>query len=138
MKDYLIQKRKDRGIVLPQNVYRQALYAIKDLPRLKRKLEEVKTCAYSIPAVSIRNGAGPGNFAICDYTGNHAIVIANIETRINAIETAFDEIPGKYRNGIFNKLVYDIPYDTELCCLNTWKKWQQVVVYCAANNLNIL
>ena len=138
MKDYLLQKRRDRSIVLPQNVYRQALYAIKDLPRLKRKLAEVKVKAYSIPAVSLERRTGMGNFAVSDFTGNQAIVIANLEARIGSIERAFDEVPEKYRYGIMNKLVYDIPYDTEFCCLNTWKKWQQLVVFNAAVNLHIL
>lgn len=138
MKDYLLQKRRDRSIVLPQNVYRQALYAIKDLPRLKRKLAEVKVKAYSIPAVSLDHRTGMGNFAVSDFTGNQAIVIANLEARIGSIERAFDEVPEKYRYGIMNKLVYDIPYDTEFCCLNTWKKWQQLVVFNAAVNLHIL
>ena len=33
------QQLKDRNFVLPQTVYRQALYAIKDLDRLRKKLE---------------------------------------------------------------------------------------------------
>ena len=37
MKDY--QQRRMKSYVLPEAVYRQALWAVKDLPRLKRSLE---------------------------------------------------------------------------------------------------
>ena len=36
MNDY--QLKKGNSYLLPQTVYRQALYAVKDLTRLKRKL----------------------------------------------------------------------------------------------------
>ena len=60
-----------------------------------------------------------------DATGNKAVEIANLSWRIDAIVRAFDAIPEKYRTGIEEKLVFDIPYSDE-SHPNTWKRWQQV------------
>ena len=46
MKDYQQKRMKDH--VLPQPVYRQALWAVKDLLRLKSRLSELRTEAYVV------------------------------------------------------------------------------------------
>ena len=68
---------------------------------------------------------------------NRAAEIANLSWRIDAIVSAFDTVPEKYRKGIENKLVYDVPYNDNFHP-NTWKKWQQVLLYYVAKNLHIM
>ena len=46
MKDY--QQKKMKRHVLPQPVYRQALWAVKDLLRLQERLEELRRDAYAV------------------------------------------------------------------------------------------
>ncbi len=135
MKDY--QKTKDNIYLLPQTVYRQALYAIKDLDRLRGKLfylEEVSSSLKSIDPSELFFCGG----SVSDVTGDLASEMAQTETRIRAIEKAFRKIPEKYRRGIEDKLIYDVPYDESQHCINTWKKWQQVLIYHVATNLQIL
>lgn len=135
MNDY--QQRKERSYVLPQTVYRQALYAIKDLVRLRTKLIFLEDEVLNLKGVDpsmVRIQAG----AVSDVTGNKAAEIASTAARIKAIETAFENIPDKYRPGLEEKLLYDVPYNNLGYCLNTWKKWQQVLIYHVAMNLKLL
>ncbi|MBR6473111.1 MAG: hypothetical protein IKS99_05240 [Firmicutes bacterium] len=135
MKDY--QRTKENSYLLPQAVYRQALYAVKDLIRLKRKLFYLREISddlkVSDPSEIMMKGG-----AVSDVTGNIATEISLTEDRIMAIERAFRKLPEKYREGIIDKLIYDVPYDEGLHCINTWKKWQQVLIYYVAVNLNLL
>ena len=134
MNDYQLRKEKD--FLLPQTVYRQALYAVKDLDRLRRKLlflNEESGCIRTPDPSEVHVTGG----SISDLTGDLASELINTKTRIDAIEKAFIRVPEKYREGIRDKLVYDVPYDG--ChCINTWKKWQQVLLYYVAVNLEIL
>jgi hypothetical protein len=135
MNDY--QLKREKTYLLPQTVYRQALYAVKDLERLKKKLlymeEDAAGISSSDPSVIMSRGG-----AVSDITGNRASEMALTESRIEAIETAFERVPPKYRNGLKDKLIYDIPINKLGYSVNTWKKWQQVLLYHVAVNLNIL
>ena len=136
MKDY--QQKRMKEHLLPQPVYRQALWAVKDLLRLRSRLSELRRAAYAVAERNlldrcVRSGGG----FVCDSTGNNAVEIANLSCRIDAIVSAFDAVPEKYRAGIENKLVYDVPYSDDFHP-NTWKRWQQVYLYNVAINLHIL
>lgn len=136
MKDY--QQKKLKDYVLPQPVYRQALWAVKDLERLKQRLEELKAEAYVLGGHDVTMPAlGYGTGLVCDSTGNKAVKIAALSIRIEAIDNALGVLPEKYRAGIEGKLTRDEPYDEELAHLNTWKKWQQIYLYHVAVNLQI-
>ncbi|MCR4708706.1 MAG: hypothetical protein K5653_00440 [Clostridiales bacterium] len=135
MLDY--QFKKENTYVLPQSVYRQALYAVKDLTRLKRKLFYLREEARSIKSLDPSETLVSGG-TVSDLTGNIATEINLTETRIAAIEKAFNKLPEKYRTGVREKLVHDVPYDESAHCINTWKKWQQILIYHVACELNIL
>ena len=136
MNDY--QQKKLKDYVLPQPVYRQALWAVKDLERLKLKLKELRADAYVLGGYDMTMPTfSYGTGRVCDSTGSKAIKIAYLSRRIEAIEGAFLEIPERYREGIFNRLTKDEPYDQEAAHINSWRRWQQVVLYYVAQNLQI-
>ena len=135
MNDY--QLKREKSYLLPQTVYRQALYAVKDLDRLRKKLlfmeEDASGVLPSDPSVIMSRGG-----AVSDITGNRASEMALTESRIEAIESAFGSVPPKYRSGLEDKLIYDVPVSRLGYSVNTWKKWQQVLLYHVAVNLKIL
>ena len=136
MKDY--QQKRVKDYVMPQPVYRQALWAVKDLERLKEKLADLKTDAYVLGGRDMTMPVtGYGTGLVCDSTGSKAVKITVLTRRIEAIESALLYLPEKYRQGIESKLTRDEPYDEEVAHLNTWKKWQQVFLYHVADNLQI-
>ena len=134
MNDY--QLKREKSYLLPQTVYRQALYAVKDLDRLRKKLlfmeEDASGILPSDPSVIMSRGG-----AVSDITGNRASEMALTESRIEAIESAFGYVPPKYRSGLEDKLIYDVPVSRLGYSVNTWKKWQQVLLYHVAVNLKI-
>ncbi|MBR5047375.1 MAG: hypothetical protein IKX76_03980, partial [Eubacterium sp.] len=90
MQDY--QFKKDNTYLLPQAVYRQALYAVKDLTRLRRKLFYLREEARSIKSLDPSETLVSGG-TVSDLTGNIATEITLTETRIAAIEKAFNKLP---------------------------------------------
>ncbi len=130
------QQMRDRSFVLPQTVYRQALYAVKDLDRLRKKLEYLRGEAYGLSGRDLSEIAGKSGY-VSDRMADKAVEIASTEARIRAIEEAFNFIPFEYREGIEGKLVYDVPYDMKHC-INTWKKYQQMLIFRVAENLRLL
>ncbi len=136
MKDY--QQKRMKDYVLPQPVYRQALWAVKDLSRLRNRLIQLRQDAYMAGSYDFTAAHSErSDSKIYDITGSKAVEIANLSRRIAAIERAFDVLPEKYRAGIEDKLVKDMPYG-DFAHPNTWKKWQQVFIYNVAVNLEIL
>lgn len=135
MKDY--QQKRMKSYVMPQTVYRQALWAVKDLERLRNKLAEMKQDAYVLDGFDLTMPSSGRGGRVCDVTGSKAVEIANLVRRIEAIELAFMTLPQEYRRGIEEKLVYGRPYD-QWAHSNTWKHWQQVFLYHVAVNLQLL
>ena len=122
--------------LLPEPVYRQALWAVKDLPRMKDRLRELEYMADTLPQIRIddfRSGSG----RVSDFTGIKAIEISNLSMRIRAIEDALLEVPAQYRDGILHKLAYGVPYGDQFHA-NTWKKWQQVYLHQVAIKLQLV
>lgn len=135
MKEY--QQKRKKSFVLPEPVYRQALWAVKDLSRMKERLKEMDEKKDQTQSYQITEGKYQNNYRVSDRTGNIATDLVAISTRISAIEEAFNCIPEMYRKGIREKLVYNIPYGDE-AHPNTWKKWQQVYLFYVAANLNLM
>lgn len=137
MKDYDYQLKKDCGYLLPQTVFKQAVWAVKDLPRLKERYEQLKSSAYVIGSHSMLLEAGI-NSNLSDVTADNAIELVNISNRIKAIEDAIPNIPEKYREGVVLHLTNDVQYDELYANIKTWRKWQQIFIYHCAVNLMLI
>ncbi len=135
MRDY--QQKKMKVYLFPEPVYRQSYWALRDLNRMKEELKRLNE-ERDVIAVGEKNMSnyGFGTGRISDITGNRAVKIAHLSSRILAIEAAFDEIPEKYRRGLWRKNVENLGYPGD-AHINTWKKWQQILMYHVAKNLQI-
>lgn len=134
MKDY--QLKSIKSCRLPETVYRQALWAVKDLPRMKEKLMELEEMADCVPSAYMdipRKSAG----TVSDQTARLAGQMAHLSLRIQLIEGSLEAVPVPYRDGILGKLAYGIPYSDRFHS-NTWKRWQQVYLYQVAVSLQLL
>lgn len=135
MREY--QQKKMKPYLLPETVYRQALWAVKDLPRLKAALDDAVYSEDSLPSVTFdkeRVKEEQGKYM--DVTGNSAVRAAMLSMRIDSIEGAFSAIPEKYRKGIKLKLTRGIAF-SDAFHINTWKKWQQIYIFYVAKNLGL-
>lgn len=135
MKDY--QQKRMNPYVMPEAVYRQALWAVKDLPRLKDSLERRMDCEGRPSGASLVGERVSGrNPCENDVTASEAMERAMLSIKIQAIEDAFYQIPDKYREGIRLKLTEGKAYGDDFH-LNTWKKWQQIYIFHTAKNLGL-
>lgn len=129
------QSKKAKAYVLPETVYRQALWAIKDLNRVKEELDKAVEEIDNIQSPDLfKEHSRIGSYS--DTTEMKASRIIKLTNRIENIENAFFYIPEKYRHGIKEKLVDGGDFGDQFHP-NTWKKWQQVFIYHVAKNLEI-
>lgn len=130
------QLKKMKNYVLPETVYRQALWAVKDLNRLREELNKAIENVDNIHSPNFFNESiGTGFYS--DITAKKADKLITLTNRIESIEAALFSIPEKYREGIKQKLVDGKSYGDEFHP-NTWKKWQQVYIYNVAKNLGLI
>lgn len=129
------QLKRLPSYVLPEAVYRQALWAVKDLPRMKEKLQELEEVLDSMPQAYSGMPHGSGGRPT-DITALRAGEIAGLSVRIRAIEDSLMTVPEQYRDSILDKLAYGVPYP-DYVHMNTWKKWQQVYLYQVAMSLRL-
>ncbi len=133
-REYQVKRMKD--YVLPEAVYRQALWAVKDFNRLKEELNRAVENIDNIHSPNFFNESiGSGLYS--DITAKKADKLITLTNRIDSIESAFFYIPEKYRWGIRNKLMDGGRFGDDFHP-NTWKKWQQVYLFHVAKNLGLI
>ncbi|MBQ8563738.1 MAG: hypothetical protein IJ443_07605 [Firmicutes bacterium] len=128
------QQKKMKSYLLPEAVYRQALWAVKDLPRMREKLMELEQSIDRLPQTYTAQPRCSGIHA--DLTAARAGQMASLAMRIRIIEDSLKIVPEKYQDGILDKVAYGIPYP-DLHHSNTWKRWQQVFLYQVAVGLQL-
>ena len=130
------QSKKMKNYLLPEAVYRQALWAVKDLNRLRDELNKAIDSIDDLHGPSFFNEPiGAGIYS--DTTAKKADKLISLTHRIDSIESAMFYIPERYRDGMRNKLVNGGSFGDEFHP-NTWKKWQQVYIYHVAKNLELI
>ena len=128
MRDY--QRKHNNPYLLPHNVQKQALYAIRDYERLTQERD------------AIRRGGQTEferNFA-CGVerpTEERAIRLVMIEERIAAIDQAFAQLPPEYRRAVFENIVSGARYPITISQA-TGARWRGRAVFFTAQNLNLI
>ena len=131
------QPKKMKEYVLPETVYKQAVWAAKDFSRMKKQLMEMQYSIENIPSAGadfLMPAVSGGR--VSDVTGRKATEMVRISQRIESIEKALSAVPLKYRSGIRSYFFDGVPYGDE-AHRNTWTKWQQIFIYHVAINLGI-
>lgn len=127
MRDY---QRKKTKYILPNAVYNKTIWTIRDYHRVK---DEVETMI----AVGGGNNDGPPSGAPGDPTFRLAVKYADYVDIVNAIESAKENIPQEYREGIWNNIQYGAryPQDAER---STYGHVKSKFVYEVAFNLHFV
>ena len=129
------QLKRIKSYVLPETVYRQALWAVKDLPRMREKLQELEQVLDSMPQAYVGQPRGSGGRP-ADLTALRAGEMANLSMRIGLNEGCLKSVPEQYRDGILDKLTCGVPFPDRYH-INTWKRWQQIYLYQVAAALQL-
>ncbi|MBS5334172.1 MAG: hypothetical protein KHY62_01470 [Firmicutes bacterium] len=128
-RDY--QRSKNNPWILPYNLYRQTLYAIRDYERLKEEYEDMLTGS------AINIDGQPKGTKIGDPTGTTAARLEKYHDRLKAIEAAKEEIPKEYIKGVWQNIVYGAPFPHD-ADRTTYGRYKSKFVYEAARQLSFV
>jgi len=109
------QRTKSNPYILPENLYKQTLYQIRDYNRICEEIKDLPTRSPAPPDGQPR-GNGTGNPT--EYTG---VKLAQYKTIKEAIEKARNDIPVEYREGVWKKVMYNSNYPIDADPSTYWR-----------------
>ena len=129
------QQTKMTEYVMPEAVYYQSLWAVRDYQRMKERLEEIagdgskKTSGSVVMETpKVYGGHRPSE--------ERAMEIAILKERVEGIRKALVKVPVEYRSYIISNIVMKNSgknFDNK-----TWRLWKQIFLYQVALNLSIM
>lgn len=131
------QQTKYAEYVLPDAVYYQVLWAVRDLERLEKELEELKDTRGDVNGNPMAVGENHHSYMVSSKTENKAIRILLLDRRINQIEDAFDIVPEKYKGYVINSIINKVAPKKGFPD-NIWKIWKQRFLYQVAKNFELV
>lgn len=131
------QQTRFKDLVMPDAVYYQTIWAVRDLGRMEEKLNDMER------TIRMRS-AFPNDIvsdSVKDYsavkpTEKAAVERAVLRMRIDAIKSALNDVPQVYRQFIMDNIVKQKSYK---CFPNKlWRIWKQRFLFNVAQNLEIM
>ncbi|WP_251617105.1 hypothetical protein [Senimuribacter intestinalis] len=128
------QQTKYKEYVMPDAVYYQSVWAVRDLERMENRLAELEQeeIAGGRSIVSDRTS----NFVLYRPTEEKAVERAVLRERIRGIHAALNMVPEEYRSFILSNLILK---NTGKAFPNKlWRYWKQRFLYMVAKNLSMM
>ena len=131
------QQTRFKDLVMPDTVYYQTIWAVRDLDRMEEEVEKTKESIMKAKSadssIASDNVAG---YAASKPTENKGDYLAMLELRIDAIRSALEDVPHVYRQFIMDNIVRQKGYK---CFPNKiWRIWKQKFLFNVAKNLEIM
>ncbi|MGN0733153.1 MAG: hypothetical protein ACI4LC_03155 [Emergencia sp.] len=130
------QQTRFAEYVMPDAVYYQTIWAVRDLVRMESRLEELKEDRdLSVHSYSLVMDGG-ATAEISRPTEKYALEKILLENRISAIRSALEIVPDSFRGLVLSNIIMqtsgrDFPN-------KMWKYWKQRFLYGVAKNLHLL
>ena len=131
------KQTKFKDLVMPDAVYYQSIWAVRDLYRMEQELELLKQ--------EISDGVMHSTCVVSDVkdsyetrnqTEDKALQKVELEKRIKAINDAIDSVPLAYRQFILDNIILQKAYK---CFPNKfWRIWKQRFLFNVARNLFLI
>ena len=128
------QQTKFKDLVMPDTVYYQTIWMVRDLYRMEEQLEILEN--------EINDGAIHMTSVVSDIkadydqvnpTEDKVIQKAALERRVKAVNDALNVVPLAYRQFILDNIILQKSYN---CFPNKfWRIWKQRFLYNVAKNL---
>ena len=120
--------------IMPNAVYYQSLWAVRDLERMESRLEELED-SNSVGTKSFVQEKGKG------YSGgstveNTAMEAAILQERVDAIRNALLIVPERYRDTIMGSILFND--NISVYPSRMWKIWKQKFLFHVAKNLSMM
>lgn len=131
------QQTRFKKYVLPDAVYYQSLWAVRDLERMEARIEELSDTRDAMErSGSLVKETGISYGIVRTPTENTAMEKAMLEERVRGIHTAISHIPDGYRSYVLSNIIMKNPGKT--FPNKVWRIWKQRFLYDVAVNLSIL
>jgi len=131
------QQTRFKDLVMPDTVYYQTVWAVRDLARMEDELERTNTdiAGGRITSPGVVSEA-VNRYSVSKPTEEAAQEKAVLEMRVGAIRSALDIVPHVYRQFILDNIVMQKGYK----CFpnNVWRLWKQKFLFHVAKNLEIM
>ncbi len=130
------QQKRLKEYVLPDAVYYQTIWAVRDLGRMENRISEIDK--------EMKTGFSGGSL-VCEGkrsnnvmrpTESRAVEKVVLEGRVKAIRNALSIVPESYRGFIMDNIVHRTRakgYASKI-----WKIWKQRFLYQVARNLSLI
>ena len=134
------QQTKLPEYVMPNAVYYQSIWAVRDLERMEERLKEIETIDRRSEKMKLHDVMMDPGRRYLSSSGNRvenaAMEAAILQERIDGIQRALLQIPAGYRQCVLDNIVQKgagIEYPSKL-----WKIWKQKFLFSVAKNLSIM
>lgn len=121
------------GYTMPNAVYYQSIWAVRDLTRMESRVKEL--AEVNVGSHSVVNDRGT-DYDRVKPTEKTALERLVLEERIRGIENALALVPENYRSLVMNNIVSKA--NPEGCADKIWRIWKQRFLYHVAINLAIM
>ena len=131
------QQTKYKNLIMPDAVYYQSVWAVRDLYRMEQQLEIIKK--------DIDSGDAHTTSVVSDVKSSYetrkpteekALQKVALEKRIKAINDAIDSVPLAYRQFILDNIILQKGYNS--FPNKFWRIWKQRFLYSVARNLRLI
>ena len=131
------QQSKVKDLLMPDAVYYQCIWAVRDLYRMEDRLKEIERDIRSGKVMSTSIVSEDTNaYNVSKPTESIVMQKASLERRINAIRDALDTVPLSYRQFILDNIIRQTSYK---CFPNKlWRIWKQRFLFNVAKNLSLI
>jgi len=131
------QQTRFKSICMPDAVYYQSIWAVRDLHRMEERVKEIEENIQSgnIHSTSVAGGRRQDCSRI-NPTEKTIMEKMRLETRIEAIRKALEDVPPAYQDHILDNVIYKVN-PTELPS-RVWKVWKQKFLFGVAQNLSLM
>lgn len=128
------QQTKMKEYVMPDAVYYQSIWAVRDLERMEKRVRELKESLTSEKSSTLCESKAC--YDISKPTERDAVELIILQERIEAIKTALSIVPDKYKRYVMSNVVMKNSGTTFPDRI--WRVWKQKFLYTVAKNLSLM
>lgn len=129
------QQTRFKALVMPDAVYYQSIWAVRDLSRMEERLAELEERETLVGGKSVVSDQ-TSNFVMHSPTEDFGMEKAVLRERVDGIHAALDAVPEEYRSVILGNLILRTSvseYPSKI-----WTYWKQKFLFLVAKNLSIM
>lgn len=124
---------------MPVTAYNRTISTIRDYPRMKRELDQLKA---DVGCISATNYDGMPKGGTSDGLADKIAHLVDLERDMEKMQNCIDTMPDDMRDGILRNILYNEPYPLNdyaqiVPSLRVWQKEKQKFVICFAKAMKI-